>query len=171
MPQAPANASTSAPAPACRAWSSPSRARSSASSCSRKRARFLEETSAALGLDNVRVLSGRAEVLAHQVEWRERFAFVTARAVAQLAVLAELCLPFLRVGGRFVAMKSGDTDELAAAQPALALLGAAFVEEEHYRLEGVEGGRSLVVCEARTATPKAYPRSMARIRKRALPET
>ena len=87
-----------------------------------KRVDWLRETAEALGLDGVACVHGRAEEIPPQR--REAFDFAAARAVAALPLLAELCLPYVKVGGQFLAMKSTDTEaEIAAAKGAIRLLG------------------------------------------------
>ncbi len=129
-----------------------------------KRVGFLEDAARALGLSGVRAVHGRAEELAHDPDWREGFDLVTARAVAALPTLAELCLPFVRVGGRFLAMKGPDpARELADAERAIAELGARVAGSFSYALPH-SGAVHTVVCAEKTApTPERYPRRWKRI--------
>lgn len=91
-----------------------------------KRLDWLGEVCGALGLEGVERRHARAEELALQSGWRDSFDFATARAVAELRVLCEICLPYVKVGGRFLAMKAADCDEeLSAAAHGAELLGGA----------------------------------------------
>lgn len=124
-----------------------------------RKVRFLEELLRLLGLEDVEIVHDRAETAAHAPAWRERFHLVLARAVAPLPTLAELCLPFCRLGGRFVAYKKGDIQgELAAAGPALELLGGRLERAELVRLSAFPDRRVLVVIAKVGPTPPGYPR-------------
>lgn len=124
----------------------------------RKRCDFLEETAARLGLADVTVVHARAEE-AGQGPWREQADIAVARAVAPLAVLAEYCLPLVRPGGVFVAMKGpGGRDELDQATGALAKLGGGPADVTTLALPGDAGNRTLIAVPKQTATPAAYPR-------------
>ncbi len=123
-----------------------------------KKADFLRRVVDKLRLEGVEVVTGRAEEEAHRVEMRERYGAVTARAVAQLDVLAELCLPFCAVGGVMISQK-GDRagDELRQAQNAIETLGG--VADDHGMLDAPPGGvGKLVVIHKRRGTPSSYPR-------------
>jgi 16S rRNA (guanine527-N7)-methyltransferase len=124
-----------------------------------KRVEFLREAARELGLTNVRVLEGRAEELGHQPELREQCDLVTARALAPLPTLLELCLPFVRVGGWLGAIKSAAMEEeLAQGRAALAVLdGAAEATLAPYARGD---GKECAVCLVRkqSATAKDYPR-------------
>lgn len=121
-----------------------------------KKVRFLTETADALGLDNVMTIHGRAEELARDRLHRERYDAVTARAVARLATLVELALPFLTVGGRAILSKgSAAADELAEARYAIGLLGGRAHPLVATEIEGT----TLVVVDKRKPTPAAYPRN------------
>ena len=124
-----------------------------------KRIRFLEMLCGELGLEGVRCVHGRAEDLAKQPEYREQFDAVTARAVAQMNVLAEYTLPFVRKGGCLLAYKGADTEEeLAQARAAVRLLGGGAVKTRHFTLPEGGYGRSLIIIEKIAATPARYPR-------------
>ena len=125
----------------------------------RKKVAFVEEAVRALGLKGAHPLWGRAEELAHAPGHREAYDRVTARAVAHLCVLAELGLPFLRVGGYLVAQKGPKVaEELTPLSRALPLLGGAFQEARSLRLPFLQKERALVVLAKEATTPKAYPR-------------
>jgi 16S rRNA (guanine527-N7)-methyltransferase len=124
-----------------------------------KKASFLSAIAGELGLDGVVVLAERAEVAGRDPAHRERYDVAAARAVADLRVLAEYCLPLCRVGGRFLAPKGTQIEpELAAAGPAIAALGGRLVAVEPAELPGVEP-RALVVIEKAAPTPPQYPRA------------
>ena len=131
-----------------------------------KRLDWLLEVRAALGLTGVRTLHARAEEQSRRPEFREAFDFATARAVAQLGVLCELCLPYVREGGAFLAMKSVDSGpETARACQAAALLGGRAGEELDYAIPGTDVIHRLVILPKAAPTPAAYPRRWARIQK------
>jgi 16S rRNA (guanine527-N7)-methyltransferase len=111
-----------------------------------------------------RVVTGRSEELAHDEAFRERYDVVTARAVANLASLCEYCLPFVKVGGTFLAMK-GEKDELDSARKAIEVMGAAAVGTP-FRYELPSGAkRSLIIIEKTSQTPTNYPRKRVNITK------
>jgi len=124
-----------------------------------KRIRFLEAAVAALGLDHVQCLHGRAEDLARKAEHRDRYDLVTARAVARLASLSELCLPFVRPGGLFVAMKGADiAEELEEGLYAIRKLNGSVRETLRLALPAEGAVRHLIVIAKNGPTPKAFPR-------------
>ena len=124
-----------------------------------KRIRFLEQVSAALGLDGVTCLHGRAEDIGRRPDCRDWFDAVAARAVARLAALNELCLPFVRPGGQFIAMKGSNVEEeleesrFSARQLQAELSGVIRLE-----LPREGAARHLIVYRKTAPTPKAYPR-------------
>ena len=125
----------------------------------RKKSLFLAQVVGKLGLNNVEVVTGRAEELAHLPEYREQFDLVLARAVAELPALVELCLPFSRPGGTFIAFKKGDVEaEVKRAERAIALMGGGPPELVKVDLEGLQDRRCLVVITKASATPSPYPR-------------
>ena len=121
-----------------------------------RKAAFLTQACARLGLAGVRVVGQRAEDAARDVALREAFDVAVARALAPMPVLAELCLPFVRVGGRLLAQKTRDEDVRAAGR-AIELLGggAARVEPAPSRLRSAG---IVVVVDKVAPTPEAYPR-------------
>lgn len=125
-----------------------------------KRIGFLERLSERLGLTNVHLFHDRAETFAGKKSpHREQYDLVTARAVAQLNVLAELCLPLVKVGGQLVVLKgSQGPTELEDAKQALAILGGKVVQEVVTELPESGDPRTLYVIEKVKATPKQYPR-------------
>lgn len=124
-----------------------------------KKARFLEHVVAELGLGNVRVRLGRAEDVAYLPGQRDNYDIVVARAVGSLATLAELCLPFARVGGRMIAPKKvGIDDEIDAAQNAVTKLGGKLAAPVVVHLPVLDEDRLLIVVDKIKPTPIAYPR-------------
>ena len=129
-----------------------------------KRVDFLRFVCETLGLEGVEFAKERAEEAARKV-WREQFDLASARAVAALPVLAEYCLPLVKVGGCFVAMKGASAaQELAAAQGAIRKLGGEYRETRDFHLPGGDA-RSLVVVRKISHTPTAYPRNGGKIAK------
>lgn len=134
-----------------------------------KRTRFLEAAVAALGLANVSVVCVTAEDAARQPQLRDSFHVVTARAVAETRILAELCLPFVRPGGLWVAPKGADpATELEAGASALQQLGGELVGVPRVNSVGPWGQRTAILVRKVQPTPEAYPRSAGRPRKRPL---
>ena len=133
----------------------------------RKRVAFLAESCQALGLDDVDCVCARAEEFARRE--REGFDLAVSRAVAAMPVLCELCLPLVRVGGRFLAMKSTRSDaELAAARRAIETLGGALARVADYTIPGSDVTHRVVIVEKVGPTPPAYPRAFGQIRKKPL---
>lgn len=130
-----------------------------------KKCEFLHAVVDKLGLHNVNIYSKRAEDLAREEIHREKYDVVTARAVARMNTLSEYCLPFVRVGGVFVAYKSGDTEEIEEAKTAYKTLGAKLQSVEKYQLPEGYGERTLAVVEKIGSTPKKYPRGQGKERK------
>ena len=129
-----------------------------------KRITFLEEVCADLGLSNVACVHGRAEEFASA--HREQFDYAVSRAVAALPMLVELCLPLVRPGGAFLAMKSVDSDEeLQSAAHAISVLGGRVAAKEDYLIPGTQVQHRLIVIEKVSPTPAKYPRGFAKIKK------
>ena len=129
-----------------------------------KRVNWLQEVCEELQLKRVACVHARAEEFAMQ--HREQFDIATSRAVAQLSILSELCLPLIKVGGQFIAMKSVDTeDEIAAAKSAIKTLGGHIVKVEDYTIPTSDVVHRLVIVEKVSPTPRAYPRAFAKIKK------
>lgn len=124
-----------------------------------KRVKFLDEVCSALALDGMKIIHGRAEDLGRDGEFREKFDCCVSRAVANLAVLAEYCMPFVKVGGIFVSYKSGDVDkEAEEAKNAICVLGGSLEQIYSFVLPGTEMKRSFVVIRKKKALAKKYPR-------------
>lgn len=129
-----------------------------------KRIDFLKEVSADLGLQDVECVHGRAEEFA--AAHRESYDVVTSRAVANLQMLSELCLPLVKEGGSFLAMKSVESEEeINAAKKAIATLGGRIEKCVDYAIPGTEVSHRLVFIKKVAPTPKKYPRAFAKIKK------
>ena len=132
-----------------------------------KRIQFLNRVCQELELTDVACVHGRAEEFA--AEHRESFDLAVSRAVAALPVLCELCLPLVRPGGKFLAMKSVDSDqELEAAKHAIETLGGAVSGVRDYEIPGTEVRHRLILVEKVKKTPEKYPRMFAKIKKNPL---
>ena len=124
-----------------------------------KKVEFLESAMRRLGLDNLRAVHGRAETLAHRADMRERFDFAFARAVAKMPALAELALPFCRVGGVFVAYKTESADaELRDAERAVAEMGGGGIARIRPTVGGRDSRRLLAAINKTSRSPSRYPR-------------
>lgn len=132
-----------------------------------KRVDFLSETCEKLGLDDVRCIHARAEELPE--ERRGAFDIATSRAVARLDLLCELCLPYLKIGGCFVAMKGPDcAEEIEQAQNAMRLLGAQLERVYSYEIPGTDITHCAIVIRKIKPTHPKYPRKWAQIKKKPL---
>ncbi len=131
-----------------------------------KKCGFLNEVVDKLGLCGVQVVNARAEELARNALYREKYGAVCARAVARLNVLCEYCLPFVKTGGLFIAYKGDCADEVNEAARAVEVLGGKIVKVERYSLPENMGERSLVVIEKVKRTPEKYPRGRGMERKK-----
>ena len=132
-----------------------------------KRVDFLRESCRTLGLDNVECVHGRAEEFAG--ERRETFDLAVSRAVAALPVLCELCLPLVKVGGAFWAMKSVDTEEeISASKTAVKVLGGRVQAVSDYTIPTTEVVHRVVCIQKTAPTPKKYPRRFTLIKKQPL---
>lgn len=124
-----------------------------------KKVAFLRCVTRELGLDNVEIVCGRAEEIAHLPLYRQRFDLALSRAVASLPVLAELAVPFCRIGGKFVAQKKGEVEqEMKKAVKAIETLGGKLGQVKRIELEGLRDGRYLVIIDKIYPTPEKYPR-------------
>ena len=131
-----------------------------------KRVKWLEEVTAALGVDGVTCIHARAEEQALQPGWRDSFDFATSRAVADLRILSELCLPYVKPGGFFLAMKSQDSDqELSEAANAIRLLGGEVTGSRDYTIPGTDVTHRVLLIQKVSPTPKGYPRRWAKMQK------
>ena len=132
-----------------------------------KRVDFLRYACAELGLTGVEFAKERAEEAARKI-WREQFDVASARAVAALPILSEYCLPLVKVGGWFIAMKGPEADaEAKAAANALKKLGGQYEETRAFTLPD-GSARGLVFCKKISQTPTVYPRNGGKIAKKPL---
>lgn len=124
-----------------------------------KKATFLHHIVDKLGLENVEIVVGRAEEVAHHSEYREKYDVVLGRGIAPLATLVELTLPFCATGGSFIAQKKEPLEpEMARADKAIRLLGGELREVRGIELDEFTDERSLIIIDKITATPEQYPR-------------
>lgn len=131
-----------------------------------KRLDWLREICEELGLQKIRTVHARAEEQALLKGCRDSFDFATARAVADLRLLCELCLPYVKVGGRFLAMKSTGSDrELADAAHAIQFLGGRVVQVKDYTIPDTEVAHRVIVIQKVAPTPQNYPRRWVKIQK------
>lgn len=132
-----------------------------------KKLNFVAQMANTLNLP-ITTLPVRAEDVANTPEHRQQYDLVVSRAVARLPMLCELCLPFVKVGGRFVALKGADGEtELAEAENAIAKLGGKLISKRVFTM-GDAGGRVILEIEKATPTSAAYPRQFAKIKKNPL---
>ena len=123
-----------------------------------KRISFLTLLAQELGLENVHFFHGRAEDFGQNKAFRAQFDIVTARAVARMQVLSELTIPFLKIGGKLIALKAQAADqELEDAKTALSLLFGKVIVNHHYQLPNGDS-RYITVVEKKKETPNKYPR-------------
>lgn len=124
-----------------------------------KRIKFLQILVDELELDGVECVHSRAEDLARDEDFRENFDIVVSRAVARLNILCEYCLPFVDVGGYFIALKGPSIEEeLNEAKKAINLMGCKIVEVKEVRLPVYDISHTLVVIQKNKKTPAKYPR-------------
>ena len=128
-----------------------------------KKCEFLKTVIKELGLTNIRVINGRAEDYAKKTEFREKFDICSARAVARLNTLSEYCLPFVKVGGTFVAFKANAMEEIEEAKNAVEILGGKIEKVCEYQLE--DANRTLIYLKKIKNTPPKYPRGQGKERK------
>ena len=134
-----------------------------------KRLDWLEEIIQTLHLKGVRTIHARAEEQAQVKGFRDSFDFSTARAVADLRLLSELCLPYVKTGGQFLAMKStGSSQELERSAHAVKLLGGRVRETKDYTIPGTEAVHRLIIIDKAAPTLKGYPRRWAKMQKEPL---
>lgn len=133
-----------------------------------KKTVYMNDTAALAGIENFVAINKRAEEAARN-GLGESFDIVSARAVARLNVLMELCVPFLKVGGFFVSMKGAAADEeLMEAESAAKKLGCSFVKKTQYSLPDLDDARFLLIYRKDSKTPAIYPRNFSQISKKPL---
>jgi len=124
-----------------------------------KRLNFLQNVIEALQLQDIECVHLRAEDAGKNAAHREKYDIVTARAVARLSVLAEYCLPLVKTGGMFIALKGSKyKEEINDAAKALNILGGKLVSARQVELPGLDDGRAVVAIKKVKPSPKAYPR-------------
>ena len=128
-----------------------------------KKCWFIEEVAKNLNLSNVKTLSDRAEDLSKKEDYRESFDCCTARAVAKLNILCEYCMPFVKVGGRFISYKLYNPEEIEEGLNAIKTLGGEIEEIFKYGED-----RCVLVIKKVSSTDKKYPRQNGQIRKKPL---
>ena len=133
-----------------------------------KKCEFLQAVVDKLDLKNVHIYNVRAEDMARDKNHREKYDHATARAVARMNTLCEYCLPFVKVGGSFIAYKSGEAEEIKEAESAYKVLGARCDKVLPYSLPEGYGERLLAVVTKVKPTPPKYPRGQGKERKQPL---
>ena len=124
-----------------------------------KRIKFLNEVIEALGLEKITAIHGRAEDFAKQKEYREQFDYVVSRAVANLTVLSEYCLPYVKEDGYFLPYKSGDIKEEAAnSKKAVKILGGNIEDIISFEIPDTDMARTILKIHKTKVTPKRFPR-------------
>lgn len=132
-----------------------------------KRLLFLNEVCSSLGIKS-ELIHARAEEYSKKLEYRENFDFAVSRAVSNLPVLCEYCIPYVKVGGMFISMKgSGGEAELTAAENAVNLLGGKFFDIKKFILPD-ESARTIICISKNSSTPEKYPRKGTKINKNPL---
>jgi len=125
----------------------------------RKKLTFAEAAAAELKMENVRVIHARAEDAGLEKVHRDSFDFAISRAVARMNLLSELCIPFCRVGGTFVAYKGPEgAEEVSEAAKAINLLGGKLEAVHNFALPNTDFQRTLVIIRKVRRTPSGYPR-------------
>lgn len=134
-----------------------------------KRIHFLSLLAEALHLQQVTCIHARAEEAGRKAGMREAFGYVTARAVANLRALCEYCMPFVEIGGRFVAMKGPDGEkEVEEAENAVQKLGGEVKRVHAYTLPETDFARTIIEIQKVRQTPSAYPRPAGKMKKKPL---
>lgn len=124
-----------------------------------KRLKFLQQVIDALELKDICCEHLRAEDAGRNPKHREKYDFVTARAVARLSVLSEYCLPLVKKGGQFIALKGSKyADEIAEGSEAVKILGGKIISAEPVKLPGLDDGRAIIKISKIKTTPAQYPR-------------
>lgn len=124
-----------------------------------KRVKFLQEVIESLELQDIIAIHSRAEDAGRNVQYREIFDYCVSRAVANLAILSEYCLPFVKIGGCFISYKAGAVEEeLEQSKKAIQLLGAEVEEKKDFILPNTDIHRSMIYIRKVKSTPQRYPR-------------
>ncbi len=135
-----------------------------------KRINYIRETAEMLEISNITCVAARAEEYVGENGQREGYDIACARAVARLNVLCELCLPYVKIGGKFIAMKANAQEELAESSNAIKKLGGKLVASDTFSLisDTAEEPRCIITIEKISETPKIYPRNNSQIKKKPL---
>ncbi len=131
-----------------------------------KKCEFLKAVVDNLKLTNVSVICGRAEDLAKDKNYREKFDMCSARAVARLNTLCEYCMPFVKKGGKFIAYKGNAQEEIDEAQNAIKILGGKLEKVDNFSLS--DATRQIITIRKENNTPAIYPRGNGKERKKPL---
>lgn len=127
-----------------------------------KRITFLNELIGKLGLDNVKAVHARAEE--HAKDFFEYYDIVTARAVARLEILDELCLPLVKLNGRFISLKGDAKEEIAKSSKGISVLGGKINKVIEFKLPIEDANRTIIEIDKIKQTSKKYPRSFSKIK-------
>ena len=132
-----------------------------------KRIKFLNDVISKLGLTNIETIHGRAEDYAKPEKLREKFDLSVSRAVANLSTLSEYCLPFVKVGGKFISYKSEKlVEEIVTSEKAIKILGGKVDRQIEFLLPATDYQRNLFIIEKVKNTPKNYPRKAGIVNKK-----
>ena len=124
-----------------------------------KKVNFMNEVITKLGLNDINAIHARAEDLANNPDYREKFDVAVGRALASLPTLIEYCLPFVKIGGIFIAMKGSNVDqELGDSKTALSILGGTIEGVNHFNLPTTDMQRTIIIVRKTMTTPQKYPR-------------
>ncbi len=135
----------------------------------KKRVKFLDKVINKLDLKYIEAIHGRAEEMGKNEEYRQQFDIAVSRAVASLNILSEYCLPFVKVGGYFIAMKSTDIeDEIKESESAINTLGGKIVQNKNIKIPCSDIVHKLVIIEKTSDTPSKYPRRPGKPKKKPL---
>ena len=123
-----------------------------------KRLNFLNEVINKCNLNDIYTVHGRAEDYGNSIKYRENYDIAIARAVANLSVLAEYCLPFVKIGGIFIAMKGNNIEEIEEAKKAIEILGGKIEKIDTFKLPNTDIERNIIIVRKTRNTPNQYPR-------------
>ncbi|MDF2672835.1 MAG: rsmG [Clostridiales bacterium] len=133
----------------------------------KKRVNYLNEVINRLELKDIEAIHGRAEEYSKKSEYREKFDIATARAVANLSILSEYCIPYVKINGFFIAMKGPSIEEeIQSGMNAIGVLGGKFVEIVKTEIPGEDFNHRIVIVEKVRSTDEKYPRKYAQIEKK-----
>lgn len=131
-----------------------------------KKVAFQQQIINKIAIDNAKAFQGRAEEMAHDTNYREKFNLATARAVAPLSILTELILPFVKPQGYLLAWKGAKSaEEIENAKKAIEILGGEFIEQLPYKIGTDPSNLSIICIKKINPTPKEYPRKYSTIKK------